>query len=476
MSTSRHIIGFLLALGVQCSLLATAEDILRDRLRGAVIGSALGDALARGTSLLDTKDEIESVYGVGGLTGMERFTEQDWVKGANAAYTGNSVISSMMLSLLIGARKNTSTRENTAALLAKNLIELFGLKNKKIDPLFDVRYHTMHNRYAAERLAVLQEHQKKEEWWLEDDIPAGGYDDQIAQESDSSAIMRAWPVGLAFSEDIQSVKIFTDYQTRITHRHPTVRAASVALAVGIAYALQGASVDMVVNQMVKSAAQYNHAERVYKPHAKKIEVRRKYNPQAIINNEMLTSDMIRYAADMAQIEMEPDKILGTTDKRQENKRSFRGFLLGYEADEAVAAAVYIFVRHGNDLKSALIEGVNACGRSSLIASLAGALVGARVGVTQLSDKGFEYELSKLENRRGLEKVSDELCTVLKTAVLQQAHTTPEETPTSKEHPTSKECHSPKLFKWPLVVGVVGVAGWLAYKYVLPYVSSQPAMP
>ena len=45
-----------------------------------------------------------------------------------------------------------------------------------------------------------------------------------------------------------------------------------------------------------------------------------------------------------------------------------------------------FARHHNDVRSAILEGANAHGDSGSIATLAGALVGARVGLTALPNE------------------------------------------------------------------------------------------
>jgi ADP-ribosylglycohydrolase len=58
-------------------------------------------------------------------------------------------------------------------------------------------------------------------------------------------------------------------------------------------------------------------------------------------------------------------------------------LRGWAAHEAIAAAAYIFTRHPDDARAAILEGANTAGDSDSIASIAGALVGARVGSSGL---------------------------------------------------------------------------------------------
>ena len=58
-------------------------------------------------------------------------------------------------------------------------------------------------------------------------------------------------------------------------------------------------------------------------------------------------------------------------------------LQGWAAHEAIAAAVYVFTRHPDDPRAAILEGANTPGDSDSIATLAGGLVGARCGVDAL---------------------------------------------------------------------------------------------
>ncbi|MEO9256654.1 MAG: ADP-ribosylglycohydrolase family protein, partial [Tepidiformaceae bacterium] len=50
---------------------------------------------------------------------------------------------------------------------------------------------------------------------------------------------------------------------------------------------------------------------------------------------------------------------------------------------AISAAMFVAARHENDLRGALLEGANGSGDSDSIATLAGALLGARLGLEAL---------------------------------------------------------------------------------------------
>jgi ADP-ribosylglycohydrolase len=55
-------------------------------------------------------------------------------------------------------------------------------------------------------------------------------------------------------------------------------------------------------------------------------------------------------------------------------------LQGWNAQEAIAAAMFVVARHPNDVRAALLEAANASGDSDSIATLAGALLGTRHGI------------------------------------------------------------------------------------------------
>ena len=58
-------------------------------------------------------------------------------------------------------------------------------------------------------------------------------------------------------------------------------------------------------------------------------------------------------------------------------------LEGWAAHEAIAAAVYLFARHPDDPRAGILEAANTPGDSDSLATLLGALVGARGGIASL---------------------------------------------------------------------------------------------
>ena len=151
------------------------------------------------------------------------------------------------------------------------------------------------------------------------------------------SVMRAHPFGLAFADDLAKAEEWAVAQSKLTHRDPIALAASAAMAVGTALSLRGEPPAAVVEAMIDAASRYSEA----------------------------TGAMMRQARDEANRGVGPEVTLQRLE--------------GWAAHEAIAAALYIFARHPDDARTAILEGTNTPGDSDSLASMAGALVGARAG-------------------------------------------------------------------------------------------------
>ncbi|MBA3751322.1 ADP-ribosylglycohydrolase family protein [Candidatus Dependentiae bacterium] len=390
------------------------EVLFQDKIKGALFGAALGDALGRVTEFIDTTEEIQRKYGQKGVTSFNDFKKNDWITHPLtheriAAYTDDTVMSIIVfeeslkalhaqeLTDVLNARFKGLCKENTRnakvfmSALTERFKGLFGEHALTIDPLYHIRAHGIQNRKACLDFSRLLEL---------NDIPT--YDKKmdlaVAAEGGCGSVMRAWPLGIVFNKNSTRAALYADYQSRITHRNPMARAASAAIAVGIAALLQGDAPEEAVEKMIMAARKFDGAEKLYKPYAYQV-----LQQQSVREDRLLTSDMIAYAALQAQKGTTPSVVLGTHN-RKKGFRSSEGFLLGWAADEAVAAAVYVFLRHPHDLTMALQESVNTPGDSDSIATLAAVLVGAHAGFKEFEQTGFDY--SFLENREMLKGLAD----------------------------------------------------------------------
>lgn len=156
------------------------------------------------------------------------------------------------------------------------------------------------------------------------------------------SVMRAFPFGLVFPSDREKAERWAVEHSKMTHRDPIALAACAAMAVGVSGMLTDLPVPSVFDLMVEAAGRYSAP----------------------------TATMMLDALSDAAAGRQRDSVLDR--------------LRGWAAHEAIAAAVYVAARHPFDIRAAILEGANSAGDSDSIATLAGALLGARLGLSALS--------------------------------------------------------------------------------------------
>jgi len=283
---------------------------------GAVLGAAIGDAMGHPTEFLSL-EAIRSKYGPPGVQGFELFwTGKD---GRFAPYTDDTQMAEAVLRSLVSAGAARDDLDGTM---------------RRMSRAFVAWHHHPQGGHRAPGNACragCQALDRGEHWSTAGGATAGG----------CGSVMRAFPFGLVFVDDLPRAESWSVNHSRLTHRDPIALAACAAMAVGTALAVQGKTPDQVAAAMVAAAARH----------------------------DATTSGMIARAADEARGGVLPEV---TLDR-----------LRGWAAHEAVAAGTYVFLRHPDDARAAILEGANTPGDSDSIATIAGALVGARLGVQGL---------------------------------------------------------------------------------------------
>jgi len=158
------------------------------------------------------------------------------------------------------------------------------------------------------------------------------------------SVMRAYPFGLFFYDDVARAEKWSVAHSKLTHRDPIALAACAAMAVGMAHAVQGVPMATSLASMLTVAGTYSPP----------------------------TKEMMRQAYLEAKQGVEP---VITLDR-----------LRGWAAHEAIAATVYILARHPMSIQEALLEAVNTPGDSDSLGTLVGALLGARLGFEALPEE------------------------------------------------------------------------------------------
>ena len=306
----------------------------RQRFLGAVLGGAIGDAMGHPTEFIGSFEAIRNRYGPDGVTSYQLFWERDGQRFA--PYTDDTQMAEVVLRTLV-----------------EEHADLDAAMKKTAEGFVEWSQHPQggHRAPGNACLAGCRALARGVPWAEAGGSTAGG----------CGSVMRAYPFGLVFADDLEKAEAWSVAHSKLTHRDPIALAASAAMAVGMARIIQGQELDWVLSEMIAAACRYSAR----------------------------TAVMMATALDEAQRGVEPEVTLER--------------LQAWAAHEAIAAAVYILARHPDDPRAAILEGTNTPGDSDSIATLAGALAGARCGVEALPadwvrDVERSAELTALANR------------------------------------------------------------------------------
>ncbi len=304
----------------------------REKLLGTVLGAAIGDAMGHPTEFLGSLEAIRAKYGPRGVEGFTLYWEPKLAGGAQlpgdaqlpggarfAPYTDDTQLAEVVARALLEARARGEALDPTMKRIAA------GVVSWSTHPLGG------HRAPGAACLSGAAALARGVAWNDAGGATAGG----------CGSVMRAYPFGLLFADDVARAETWCVAHSRLTHRDPIALAACAAMAVGVALAIHDAEPAAILDAMEAAAARHCTT----------------------------TAAMIARAVQEARDGVAPEI---TLDR-----------LRGWAAHEAIAAAAYVFARHPGDARSAILEGANTPGDSDSIATLAGALVGARVGVSGL---------------------------------------------------------------------------------------------
>lgn len=304
--------------GAQASA-APAPTVLRPMQRaiaGCVLGAAIGDAMGHPTEFMSMA-QIHARFGASGVQGFELYWERAGVRFA--PYTDDTQMAEAVLASLLASRDVQESLDAAMQRMARAFVD------------WAERPQGGHRAPGNACMAGCRALAAGTPWRLAGGPSAGG----------CGSVMRAFPFGLLFHDDLRRAEDWAVAHSRLTHNDPIALAASAAMAVGVARVLHDDAPQRVVAEMIAAAA--------------------RHSPR--------TATMMSQALDEALSGVGPEV---TLDR-----------LRGWAAHEAIAAAVYLFVRHADDPRAAILAGANTPGDSDSLATLAGALVGARCGIDAL---------------------------------------------------------------------------------------------
>jgi ADP-ribosylglycohydrolase len=153
--------------------------------------------------------------------------------------------------------------------------------------------------------------------------------------------MRVAPIGYFYQHDEDQLQTVARSQSWLTHRHPAADAACIGAARLVKLALDGAS------------------------------------PAEFPSRVLAVTEGLSEEFDAALLRI--GHVLSWTDEESALAHIGPTRGGGWIAEEAVAMALYCVLKHPDDYRAAVILGANINGDSDTVASIAGGILGARLG-------------------------------------------------------------------------------------------------
>ncbi|MEI6058947.1 MAG: ADP-ribosylglycohydrolase family protein [archaeon] len=178
--------------------------------------------------------------------------------------------------------------------------------------------------------------------------------------------MRTAPIGVLFYNNPQKLIEIASATSVCTHAHPTAVASGIATAYLTALALKGEDPNTYIQRVVEIA------------------------------KSQFGKDSKEFVGKIKQV----DEVLKIKDKY----KALTTLGEGWTGHEAVAIALYSFLRNPRDFKKTLVTSVNHNGDSDSTGCIAGAISGAYNGVDSIPKRW----IASIENKNGLEKISKDL--------------------------------------------------------------------
>ena len=297
-----------------------------ERTRGSIIGLAIGDAIGHPTEFVSSVRAIREKWGELGVTDM-------MPSGRHPAgtFTDDTQMTICVARALI--RAGHASLDTLMKLLGEEFVAWSRSRDNNRAP----GGTCMQGCRAISKGAL----------WRD----AG-----VEKSKGCGAAMRAAPIGLYFSHDIDQLVRIAAAQSSLTHRHPTGIASSVAAAAPVAFVLREKTLDGML-AFTRACVEKLDAKLLVEVGCSEALA------EEIGNREMLAA----LDATEAALDKETDDVCS---------------LLGgaWIGEEAVATALWCVLKTKGDYRAAVLRGANSSGDSDSIACIAGSIAGALVGL------------------------------------------------------------------------------------------------
>ena len=315
----------------------------RDRIRGAMIGCAAGDALGYPVEALSEAAIVER-YGLRGIT------DYDLDENGTARITADTQLMLLSANGILFAHTRGALRGIMAPVYQyfdAFYMDWYRLQTEKQPRRARCGWINAYPALSAKRAlspTVAKVAASKK---------FGSMDEPINDSKGSACLLRAVPIGLSYFRDPAHVLDLAANTAALTHGNEVAWMASGALALIISLIIhQELSITEAVNETLKAL------DKSFPDSRKAV-------------HELLSSIWsARPLATSASSDLDAIHALGK----------------GWVADEALAIGILCALRHENDIAGAMTFAANHGGDSNNTAAIAGTLVGARVGFNAIPDR------------------------------------------------------------------------------------------
>ena len=315
----------------------------RDRIRGAMIGCAAGDALGYPVEVLSEATIIER-YGLRGIT------DYDLDENGNARITADTQLMLLSANGILFAHTRGALRGIMAPVYQyfdAFYLDWYRLQTTERASRSRVGWISAYPALSAQRAlspTVMKVAATKK---------FGSMDEPVNDSKGSACLLRAVPIGLSYFRDPKRIVELGANTAALTHGNEVAWMASGALALIISLIIhQELSITEAVNKTLKALDKSFPDSRT------------------VVNELSYTIHSAMSLATSASSDLDAIHALGK----------------GWVADEALAIGILCALRHENDIAGAMTFAANHGGDSNNTAAIAGTLVGARIGFNAIPDR------------------------------------------------------------------------------------------
>ncbi len=326
---------------------------LADRFRGSLLGLAIGDALGHPTTFVASLDALRARWGPRGVS--------TFVPAGK--HPAGSVTDDTQMAIAVAraiARTGARSVDGTLEALGGELVawSRSPLNNRAPSPTC---------------IAACRNLARGVPW----------RDAGVKGSKGASGATRAAPVGLVHHRDPEALVALAAAQSAVTHAHPTAVAAAVAAAAAVAWGLGSDPLEQLLPRCRGAVAALTPAALIAVGCA----------PAVVehVGTREVREALARTEAHAHTEAADPCELFG--DARV--------------AEEALACALWCVLRAAGSFPDAVLRAANSAGSSDMIASLVGAVSGARAGLAGL-DPAW---VAAVEGASALRALADALAAV-----------------------------------------------------------------